>query len=96
MNSRDVKQIRSQLRQIAKELLPESLATAIATEQYARLQKEIYGKLQVIQAQVTETLTRLDERSKEMQMFVARQVASGVPVPETLTEGVPVPTQEST
>lgn len=80
-NQSNAKVLRGQLRQIAKELLPEALSSVLVAEQYKQLQAEIHGKLQVIQAQVTETLTRLDERSKEMQMFVMRQVANG-PMPE--------------
>lgn len=79
--SKEAKLVRGQLRQLAKEMLPEALATALATDQYKSLQKEIHGKLAVIQAQVTDTLTRIDERSKEMQMFVMRQVANGTQVP---------------
>lgn len=79
----EAKLIRGQLRQIAKELLPEALASEVHTKHYNQLQREIQGKLQAIQAQVTDTLTKLDERSKEMQMFVMRQVMAGqTPAPQ--------------
>lgn len=74
----EAKVIRGQLRQIAKELLPEVMAAEVNKAQYARLQAEILSKLKLIEENVRDTLIKLDQRSKDAQAYIIRQVNSAV------------------
>lgn len=69
-----IKQIRGQLRQIAKELLPTVLAQEVAQEIYKTLSREIAGKLQAIDADVKEGLKRIEDKQKDIQSFIMREV----------------------
>ena len=67
--SKQVKLLRGQVRQIVNEILPDVLAGAMYAELAAALQKQ----LKDVEAQVKETLIRLDERSKDIQSYLVRQ-----------------------
>lgn len=67
--SKQVKLLRGQVRQIVNEILPEVLAGAMYAELAAAMQKQ----LKDVEAQVKETLIRLDERSKDIQSYLIRQ-----------------------
>lgn len=79
--SNEAKVIRGQIRQIAKELLPEALASEINKEQYRRLSTEIMSKLKLIEDNVKDTLLKLDQRSKDAQAYIIRQVNSAAANP---------------
>jgi cell division protein ZapA (FtsZ GTPase activity inhibitor) len=70
--SKEIKAMRGQLRQIAKEILPEVLAG----ELFAALQKEQAARLTEIARMVTERLNQIEERSKDVQSFIMREVAN--------------------
>jgi len=72
--SNNAKLVRSQLRQIAKELLPEILTQAL----YAEIGKEVTARLNEIQANIKENLERIDQRSKDVQSYIVRATA---PIP---------------
>lgn len=68
--SKDAKMLRGQLRQIAKELLPELLSKEFMDIIRNELRQEILIKLSAI-----------DERSKDIQAYMIRQSAPVIPNP---------------
>lgn len=80
--SKEAKLVRGQLRQLAKELLPEALASEIHVAHYNQLMREVQGKLSVVQSQISETLARIDQRSLDMQSFLMRQATAEAPKSE--------------
>lgn len=70
-----VKQVRGQLRQIAKELLPEVLAS----ELFAVLHKEQEARLAEISRHVSEALKQMDERQRTVQNMIMREMTRNVP-----------------
>ena len=88
----NIKLIRGQIRQIVKEILPDVLSSEYSNALYKKLSAEIQGKLTQIEANVTETLKRIDERAKDLQMFMMRQAlqqqapAVGAPITDAEIE----------
>lgn len=68
----DAKLIRGQLRQIAKEVLPE----VIQEQLFVKLQEEMNARLNQISKDITATLAAIDSRSKDVQSYVMREVAN--------------------
>lgn len=68
------KQARGQLRQIAKEILPE----VMASELFAALQAETATRLNALTAEVREQLKAMDQRSRDMQSFIMREVTNNI------------------
>lgn len=86
--SNQAKVLRGQLRQIAKDLLPEALANEVHETYYKQLQEEIRGKLSALEYQVKQTLEKLDERSKDMQTFMMKQALAANPLPKAVEEAI--------
>lgn len=78
--AKELKAIRGQLRQIAKEILPE----VMGGELFAALQKEQRARLEEIAKMVTDRLNQIENRSKDVQSFIMREAANATaPKPET-------------
>jgi ABC-type transporter Mla subunit MlaD len=77
------KQARGQLRQIAKELLPEVLAG----ELFIKLQEEQNARLSALVAEVQQNLKAIDQRQRDMQNMIVRELTSSIKPPET--QGTP-------
>jgi len=75
-NNSTVKQMRSQIRQVVKDILPEVLNA----ELMAALEKRMLSKVDGIAANVKETLHKIDERSKDVQSYMVRQATLTPPV----------------
>lgn len=74
----DAKLVRGQLRQIAKEILPEVLAA----ELFVKLQEENRARLNEIALMVTDRLNEIESRSKDVQSYIMREFAnSAAPKP---------------
>jgi hypothetical protein len=67
----DAKLLRGQLRQIAKELLPEVLAG----ELFVKLQEEQRARLTEIAKMVNDRLIEMEARSKDVQSMMIREIA---------------------
>lgn len=78
MNSKNVKDIRKQLRNVAQELLPDVLKQELFTamsEQIEKNLREIFGaRLEGINDSIMSQLKQMDERSKDLQQFMLNQV----------------------
>lgn len=70
--SNPAKQLRSQLRQVVKEVLPEVLTNEFIKD----LQNQSRQQLEFIQKLVEDTLTRIDERQKNVQSMIMREFSN--------------------
>jgi len=70
----DVKLIRKQLRNVIQSDLDEILKKEVFQNLEKQIAAVVNYRINEIQAQVTKTLKELDERSKDMQQFVMRQL----------------------
>lgn len=87
MSDKNIKLIRKQIRNVVQELLPEIMKKEVFVESYDRVQKEVASRLTFIEGQVKNSLKEMDDRSKDMQGFVMRQVlASTAPQPVVTEE----------
>lgn len=73
--AKDTKLLRGQIRQVVKEILPEVLTEELTKVIQLQLQAIIKAQLNSIEAQVKDSLQALDDRSREVQSYVIRQVA---------------------
>lgn len=78
----DIKVIRGQLRQIAKEILPEVLSAEMET----KIMKHVDTRLDYMTNMIKSTLDQLDRRSKDMQSYVVRNVGVPTKPPEEKNE----------
>lgn len=69
----DAKLIRGQLRQIAKEILPDVLSQELKTELYKKIREEMTARINAIEENVKLTLEQLDQRSKDTLDYLVRQ-----------------------
>lgn len=72
MSNKQAKNIRQEVRAAVAELLPQILNT----ELYNKLQLENRASLTEIQKMVTEVLTRIDNRQKDVQGMIMSQIAA--------------------
>lgn len=70
--SKEIKAMRGQLRQIAKEILPEVLAG----ELFAALHTEQTKRLNELATMVTTRLNEIESRSKDVQSYIMREIAN--------------------
>lgn len=82
-NERNTKQLRGQLRQIVKEMIPEltqlELYNALQKANNARLEqiaKNVEEIVKNVNDRVEQTLKEVNDRSKDVQDFVMRQAAA--------------------
>jgi len=66
------KLLRSQMRQIVKELFPE----IVSSELYAKIEKQNKEQLEFLFNLVKGTLSRVEERQKDLQSLIMREVAN--------------------
>jgi len=83
-NQANIKALRGQVRQIVKELLPEVLHAEAVNRLNKDLTNKVDNRLEGITKLVKTTLDQLDQRSKDMQSYVVRNV--GVPTAPEQTE----------
>lgn len=81
--SNHIKTIRGQLRQIVKELLPEVLKEAIVDAMAKSLANDLRVRMDQISESAKETMERIDNRSKDVQSYVIRELAALKPAPQT-------------
>ncbi len=70
----EIKQIRGQLRQIAKELLPELLHE----QQYAALKAHVDARISEVEKFVKQTMTEMNERHKDTMGYLVRQSSTPI------------------
>jgi hypothetical protein len=70
--SKDTKLLRGQIRQIAKEMLPEMMTSELAESIRRELSKQINGRLDAVVKNIQDTLKGMDDRSKDIQDYIVR------------------------
>lgn len=88
MNSKEVKQVRGQVRIAVKEELPDLLKGAAMVAINKDLTKLINARLDALTEHVDKALKAIDERSKEVQSYLVRNTAPQAPTPSTETPAV--------
>lgn len=74
----NLKQIRGQLRQIVKDILPE----VINKEQHELLAKQIKDRLDLIEKDIKKTLHEINNRSKDTMGYLVRQASQNPLAPK--------------
>lgn len=78
MNSKNVKDIRKQLRGVVQDTLPEVLKqemfSSIAQEVETKLREVFGARLESINDSIMHQLKNMDDRSKDLQQFMLNQV----------------------
>lgn len=72
MGSKDAKLLRGQLRQIVKEMLPELIKQELFTESTSLIR----SRLEEINKMVKSELTRIDDRQKDIQALIMKELAA--------------------
>lgn len=80
MSDKNIKVIRGQVRQAVKELMPEVMSAELKTAAYKEISEELGRRLEFINTQVLTQLELMDQRSKDMQNFVTREILASVQV----------------
>lgn len=73
------KLLRNQMRNIVKELFPE----IVSSELYAKIEKQNKEQLEFLFNLVKGTLSRVEERQKDLQSLIMREVANATKVVPT-------------
>jgi hypothetical protein len=76
--SKEIKAIRGQIRQIIKELLPDMINQELQTAMYKQLSGELSAKLLVIEGDIKKQLLEMDNRAKDVQNFIMREMLQNV------------------
>lgn len=79
-NQRNVKQVRGQVRQIIKELLPEILGSEVINTIEQKLTKQATARLELITKNVQDTMKQIDDRAKDVQAYLVRQTTTAAPL----------------
>lgn len=72
----ELKQIRGQLRQIAKDILPGLLSEEVTKELHKSLQVRVDARLDAIEKHIRSVLEGIDQRAKDTQNYLIRQASS--------------------
>jgi hypothetical protein len=82
------KELRKQLRNVCQDLLPDLLKSELGQALHKDLSQVIQTRLNVVIANIQETLQQIDQRSKDIQGYIVRQSLVPVSTPATtLTTG---------
>lgn len=75
-NSKQIKEIRGQVRQVVQEQLPAVLSAELQSALYKQIAGELTAKLQVIDQELKRQLKEIDDRAKDVQSFLMREVVN--------------------
>lgn len=75
MGDRQVKAIRSQIRNVALELLPDMTAKVTSEEMYKLLNETIKTRLDIIEKEVRATLEAISNRARDVESLIMGEVA---------------------
>lgn len=90
------KELRKQLRNVTQELLPDLLQSELGQKLYADLSHVIQTRLDVVIANIHETLQQIDQRSKDIQGYLVRQTLTPISTPATTLETTGATVNEKT
>lgn len=81
MSDKGPKEIRKQVRNVAKEMLPEILSQELLRALHSEITKNLEKRLDAIAAHLKTVLDSVDERSKSIQSYVLRNSTAYAPDP---------------
>lgn len=87
--SRDIKVVRGQLRQIAKEILPEVMKQELTAEIYGKLVDIVNSRLTFVEQQINTKLVAMETELKDALRFLVRQTM--LPPAVSVTSEIPAP-----
>lgn len=79
MSDKNTKDLRKQLRAVVREILPEILTAELVTASHREYTAKLEERLDAISKHLTDTLTAIDQRSKDMQSYVVRNLPAPPP-----------------
>lgn len=89
-----LKEMRKQLRNVTKEHVKDMFTQEFGKEMFGRLSKENAETMQAISLGAKNTLNVIDQRNKNFQNYMVRQISGAVPVlnatPEELAAVAPI------
>lgn len=74
MSDKNLKDIRKQIRNVVQELLPALLQTEVFQSLYSNLQAQNRIQLEGIEKNIKDTLKDMNDRSKDVQSFIMREI----------------------
>jgi hypothetical protein len=94
MSDKNFKAIRKQLRNVVQEIMPLVLGNELVQEVKKSLEARIDARLEAVSKHIYETLTQIDERSKDIQTFLIRNATHTPAFAEApAAEAVPTTTE---
>lgn len=75
----DAKLVREQIKNVLDEKLPEILQEEVIKAISKKVDEHLVARLKQIEGHIGETLKRIDERSKDVQSFIVRELTKAVP-----------------
>lgn len=94
MSDKNIKLIRKQIRNVCQEMFGEVLSNELVSNVKTTLQKEAGERMGKLEEHVKETLTKIDERAKDVQGYIMREVASQMAAAKGITS-TPDPEMEA-
>lgn len=89
--SNPIKQLRGQVRQLVKEMLPEVFKTEFIAALHKSIAEQVDKRLDNLMSYNRAALDVIDKRSKDVEAYVIREMARNAPKP---TEEVVIPGTE--
>lgn len=89
MSDKNFKAIRKQIRNVVKEFLPDVLSTEYTASIHKRLSEELTQRMDVIANGARETLKNIDERQKDFQNYVVKEISKHSALPTLNVQDTP-------
>lgn len=88
MSDKNFKEIRKQLRSVAKDMIPEVLTSEVMKAIHEQLAKDINTRMKSLEDSVKAQMSEINERHKDTMSFLVRQITVPTPPPVESTEPV--------
>ena len=76
MSSKDMKDLRKQLRNVCQEITPDILKQEVFEQLYNRLREEIVNRMAVVESRVIKALDEMAQRQKDVQGLLVREITA--------------------
>lgn len=86
MNGKQVKLLRSQIRNVVQELFPQILTEELTTKAFSAVSQATNERLTKIEGHIKGVLESMENRSKEVQGFIMREAAAQLAKPQAATQ----------
>lgn len=89
MSDKNAKALRKSVRNVVQQILPEILTSEMVDAIKKKLSEELTLRMDVIAKDAQNTLKNIDERQKDFQNFLVKEVAKSSPLPAPTGEVPP-------